>query len=143
MMSEGDSSNSEGEKPERPSILVCDDEVGPREALRILFKDHYEVHLACDGMEALEQCESLLPDLIIMDIRMRRLDGLEAIRRIRASGNTVPIIVMTGFPELKETAEARNLGVLQCLVKPFDLLQLARLVEKAVKAGVGMRDTVS
>ncbi len=98
-----------------------------------MFKEDYEIHLACDGMEALEHCENHCPDLIIMDIRMRRLDGLEAIRRIRASGNGVPIIVMTGFPDLKETAEAKELGVLVCLVKPFDLLHLKRVVEESVR----------
>ena len=142
-MSDRDPSDSEDEKRRRPSILVCDDEVGPREALRILLKDHYEVHLACDGMEAVEQCESLLPDLIIMDIRMRRLDGLEAIRRIRALSTTVPIIVMTGFPDLKETAEAKDLGVLECLAKPFDLLHLKRLVEESVRERVDIRNTTS
>jgi CheY-like chemotaxis protein len=136
MMSEGDPSDSEGERRGQPLVLICDDEVGPREALRILLKDQYEVHLACDGMEAVEQCENLCPNLIIMDIRMRRLDGLEAVRRIRASGNSVPIIVMTGFPDLKETAEARNLGVLECLIKPFDLLHLGRLVEESVRGGL-------
>ncbi len=141
MMSDRDRSDSEGDIPRRPLILICDDEVGPREALRILLKDHYEVHLASDGMEAVEHCESLCPNLIIMDIRMRRLDGLEAIRRIRASGNGVPIIVMTGFPDLKETAEAKALGVLECLVKPFDLLHLKRLVEEGVKKEAVMIDT--
>ncbi len=106
-----------------------------------MFKEDYEIHLACDGMEALEHCENHCPDLIIMDIRMRRLDGLEAIRRIRASGNSVPIIVMTGFPDLKETAEAKALGVLECLVKPFDLLHLKRLVEEGVKKEAVMIDT--
>ncbi len=107
-----------------------------------MLKEDYEVHLACDGMEAVEHYENCCPDLIIMDIRMRRLDGLKAIRPIRALSTTVPIIVMTGFPALKETAEATELGVLACLTKPFDLLHLRRLVEESVRGRLDRRDAV-
>ncbi|MAS56236.1 MAG: DNA-binding response regulator, partial [Pimelobacter sp.] len=77
-------------------MLVVDDDKAVRESLRRSLEfNGYEVHLAADGAEALAGIGSLSPDVVVMDVMMPRLDGLETTRALRSAGNDVPIIVLT------------------------------------------------
>ncbi len=113
---------------QRPRILVADDEIGPREALRFLLKEEYDLVFAEDGREALAFLHMTPPDLILMDIRMPHLDGWETIREIRKEGILVPIIVITGYPNPTDKEWMRELNVSAYLSKPFDLFELQKLI---------------
>lgn len=116
-------------------ILVSEDQVGPREALRFILKEDYELLFAENGVEVLRHLKNETPGLILMDIRMPKLDGWGAIREIRAQGISVPIIVLTGYPNPSDEEKVKRLSVAHYLTKPFDLFELRHLVEQTLSFG--------
>ena len=113
----------------KPSVLVVDDDRAVRDSLRRSLEfNGYDVHLASDGAEALAGIGSLAPDVVIMDVMMPRLDGLEATRALRAAGNDVPVIVLTARDAVGDRVEGLDAGADDYLAKPFALPELlARL----------------
>jgi two-component system response regulator MprA len=122
-MSPGDS----GEAPAR--ILIVDDEPAVREALRrTLVFEGYDTALAADGLAALEQTDAYRPDAIVLDVLMPRMDGLTTARRLRQSGVTTPILMLTARDTVGDRVTGLDLGADDYLVKPFELDELlARL----------------
>ncbi|MDX6314100.1 MAG: two-component system, OmpR family, response regulator MprA [Streptomyces sp.] len=101
-------------------ILIVDDEPAVREALaRSLEFEGYEVDTAKDGMDALHQLETEHPDLILLDVMMPVLDGLAAARRIRAKGDTVPILMLTARDAVGDRIVGLDNGADDYLPKPF------------------------
>lgn len=113
----------------KQSVLVVDDDKAVRESLRRSLEfNGYEVHLAADGAEALAGIGSLAPDVVVMDVMMPRLDGLETTRALRSAGNDVPIIVLTARDAVGDRVEGLDAGADDYLAKPFALPELlARL----------------
>jgi two-component system response regulator MprA len=115
--------------PHLPRVLVVDDDRAVRESLRRSLEfNGYDVHLAGDGAEALAGIGSVAPDVVVMDVMMPRLDGLEATRALRAAGNDVPILVLTARDAVGDRVEGLDAGADDYLTKPFALQELlARL----------------
>ncbi|OII70337.1 response regulator transcription factor [Streptomyces sp. CC77] len=114
--------NTTGE-PDR--ILVVDDEPAVREALRrSLAFEGYAADVAVDGLDALDKLAAHAPDLVVLDIQMPRMDGLTAARRIRASGSTVPILMLTARDTVGDRVTGLDAGADDYLVKPFELDEL-------------------
>ncbi|MEJ7796445.1 MAG: response regulator transcription factor [Nocardioides sp.] len=113
----------------KPRVLVVDDDKAVRESLRRSLEfNGYDVHLAADGAEALAGIGAITPDVVVMDVMMPRLDGLEATRALRAAGNDVPIIVLTARDAVGDRVEGLDAGADDYLTKPFALQELlARL----------------
>ncbi|MFD9242841.1 response regulator transcription factor [Streptomyces sp. NPDC059556] len=110
-------------EPER--ILIVDDEPAVREALRrSLAFEGYGTQDAVDGLDALTRMESYAPDLVVLDVQMPRMDGLTAARRIRASGSTVPILMLTARDTVGDRVTGLDAGADDYLVKPFELDEL-------------------
>jgi K+-sensing histidine kinase KdpD len=121
-----------GDNPNNKSILIVDDEYSIREALKMFFENKgYNVKLAVDGREALDMIEKEDCDLIISDIRMNRLDGIGLIKKIQEYSKKIPVIIITAYPELNTTMEAIKYGVVDYIIKPFELKELE---EKAASA---------
>lgn len=113
----------------KPRVLVVDDDRAVRESLRrsLTFND-YDVVMAADGAEALVAVGTHHPDVVVMDVMMPRLDGLEATRALRSSGHDVPIIVLTARDAIGDRVEGLDAGADDYLTKPFALDELlARL----------------
>ncbi|MGL4832174.1 MAG: response regulator transcription factor [Propionibacteriaceae bacterium] len=110
-------------------ILVVDDDQGVRDSLaRALGYSGYEVQTAADGLEALAKLSSSRPDAVIMDVMMPRLDGLETTRMLRASGNDVPILVLTARDSVNDRVDGLDAGGDDYMAKPFSMEELlARL----------------
>ncbi len=110
-------------------MLVVDDDKAVRESLRRSLEfNGYDVRLASDGAEALAGIGSMGPDVVVMDVMMPRLDGLEATRALRSAGNDVPIIVLTARDAVGDRVEGLDAGADDYLTKPFALAELlARL----------------
>jgi two-component system response regulator MprA len=113
----------------KPRVLVVDDDKAVRESLRRSLEfNGYEVALATDGAEALAGIGAADPDVVIMDVMMPRLDGIEATRALRTAHNDVPILVLTARDAVGDRVEGLDAGADDYLTKPFALQELlARL----------------
>jgi signal transduction histidine kinase len=118
---------------ELPQILVIDDEVGPRESLRMLLKPKYHVHTA-DCVEAgLKLLKEKQPDTIVMDIRMPGMTGIEGLRKIREIDPHLSVIMLTGFGALDTAKEALRLGANDYISKPFDAHEMQEVIGRNVE----------
>ena len=118
-----------------PSILIVDDDPGFREFLRLfLEKEGYRVSLARDGKEALSRLEEVNPDLILLDLRMPEMGGLEFLEPLRRQGNEPPVIVITAYASLDSAVKAKKEGAYDYLPKPFRLEDLRRKLKEALKS---------
>jgi len=114
-------------------LLVIDDELGPRESLRMLFKNTYQVFCADSAQQGLQMLKEVNPDLILMDIRMPGLSGIDALRKIREIDSNISIIMLTGFGALETAQEALRLGANDYLKKPFDAKEIMEIVDRNIK----------
>jgi two-component system response regulator MprA len=112
-----------------PRVLVIDDDQAVRDSLRRSLEfNGFDVALASDGAEALANLSSISPDVLVADVMMPRLDGLEMTRALRSAGNDVPILVLTARDSVGDRVEGLDAGADDYLPKPFDLQELlARL----------------
>ena len=110
-------------------IIVVDDDRSVRESLRrSLTFNGYDVDLAADGEEALGQLATTRPDVLVLDVMMPRMGGLEACRQLRATGDDVPILVLTARDSVEDRVAGLDAGADDYLPKPFALEELlARL----------------
>ncbi|WP_024802207.1 response regulator transcription factor [Nocardia sp. BMG51109] len=110
-------------------ILVVDDDRAVRESLRrSLTFNGYSVELAVDGVDALDKVGGQRPDALVLDVMMPRLDGLEVCRRLRSTGDDLPILVLTARDSVSERVAGLDAGADDYLPKPFALEELlARL----------------
>jgi two-component system response regulator MprA len=113
----------------RPHVLVVDDDKAVRESLRRSLEfNGYAVSLAADGVEALAGIGGIGPDVVVMDVMMPRLDGIETTKSLRKAGNDVPILVLTARDAVGDRVEGLDAGADDYLTKPFALQELlARL----------------
>ena len=119
--------------PDLPQILVIDDEMGPRESLRMLLKPNYQVHTA-DSVEAgIRLLREKKPDAIISDIRMPGTSGIEGLRRIREIDPHVAVIMLTGFGALETAQEALRLGANDYISKPFDAREMRDVISRNIE----------
>ncbi|MCW2972432.1 MAG: two component transcriptional regulator, winged helix family [Thermoleophilia bacterium] len=107
------------------NILIADDDRSIRDALRrALVLAGYDVAVALDGQEALDQLDRVRPDALILDIGMPQVDGLEVARRMRAAGDRTPILMLTARTEVGDRIEGLDAGADDYLAKPFDVGEL-------------------
>lgn len=111
------------------TLLLVEDDRAVRESLsRALELEGFEVFAAPDGVEALEMTTQVAPEVIVLDVMMPRMDGLEVARRLRARGNDTPILMLTARHEVSNRVAGLDAGADDYLVKPFALEEiLARL----------------
>lgn len=119
-------------KPEagdRPPILVVDDENGPRQALRILLKEDYAVHLAASAEEAIGILQEESIELIVTDVRMPEKSGVDLLREAKEIHPEVQVIILTGYGQLETAVKAVEYGAFAYMGKPFDndaMLEMVR-----------------
>ena len=117
----------------KTKILVVDDEPKIRMFIRAnLEARDYEVHLAQDGAEAVEMAARLMPDVIVLDVNMPRMDGIEACKRIREWSN-VPIIILSVREDEKDKVRALNEGADDYVTKPFGIEELLARIRVALR----------
>ena len=114
-----------------PKILIVDDQLGVRRLLFETFReDQHEVEMAANGEEAVLLLKSFKPDLILMDMKMPGINGIESLRQIRALDHQVGVIMMTAYGDAQNMEQAKELGILHYLSKPFDLFELRERVKE-------------
>jgi PAS domain S-box-containing protein len=115
-----------------PRVLVVDDEEGPREAIRMILKPRYQVFTAGSGEEALAALPGLGPDVIFMDVKMPRMDGVQLLERVKAIDPGVEIVMITAYASLDTVQRAMRFGAMDYLVKPFAPRELQEAAERAL-----------
>jgi two-component system nitrogen regulation response regulator GlnG len=125
-------------------LLLIDDEADVQYSFRRIFDaSDIELHTASSGEEGIRLISVLKPDLVLSDIRMAGLNGLETLRRIRQLDPQLPVILMTAYGTTQTAIEAMKLGAYDYLLKPFDVPRLKQLVANALKAARDTRQTVA
>ena len=118
-------------------ILVVDDDTNICELLRLyLTKEGYQVTVANDGEEGLEKFNQVKPDMVLLDVMMPKMDGLEVCRRIRKAGNT-PVMMLTAKGETFDKVLGLELGADDYMVKPFDFRELNARIKVLLKRVAG------
>ena len=113
------------------SILIIDDDSLIRKTLSSHLSKGFEVTLAEDGEEGLQNYEEGMPDLVILDIRLPDMSGLEVLCKLKEKNKNANIIIMTAYDDMKTTVEAIKLGAFEYLVKPLDMVELDLTINKA------------
>ncbi len=113
-------------------ILIIDDEPSVRDALRMVFKADHETVSAADGPAALAQLADGPVDLVLLDVVLPGMDGLEVLRAIRAAYPALPVVMLTATRTVRTAVDAIRLGAVDYLTKPFDVDELRLVVRKAL-----------
>jgi two-component system nitrogen regulation response regulator GlnG len=125
-------------------LLLIDDEADMQYSFRRIFNSpEIELTTASSGEEALQLIARARPDLVITDIRMGGMSGLETLRRLRQMDARLPVIMMTAYGTTQTAIEAMKLGAYDYLLKPFDVPKLKQIVADALRASRAMRQVVS
>jgi len=115
------------------NILIVDDEAAMRDACRqILERDGLGIHEATSGREALKAMDKRLFDLVILDLKMPKVGGLEVLRSMKREHKEIPVLVMTGYPSVDSAVEAMKNGAIDFLAKPFTSEALRVIVRKSL-----------
>ena len=120
---------------DKKTLLIVDDDIAHRTMLRILLDWEYEIFEADDGSAAIEKIQERSFDLVIMDVRMLKLSGLEALVRLKAIKPAIPVVMMTAYWTQRAADEARQKGAFDYLAKPFDFDHLKQTLQSAVACG--------
>jgi len=114
-------------------ILVVDDEAALRTVLSSeLHTEGYLVSTASDGDEAIDLLQSHSYDLILLDIKMPRVDGFQVLRFVKEKLPHIKVIMLTGFADLKNAIESKKLGAEDFISKPYDLIDLLATIERVL-----------
>jgi DNA-binding NtrC family response regulator len=117
----------------KSSILVVDDEDALRTVLSSeLLNEGYEVRAASDGDEAITEVQKSPFDLVLLDIKMPRMNGFEVLKFIKESHPKTKVVMLTGFADLKNAIESKKLGADDFVSKPYDLVDLLTTIERVL-----------
>ena len=116
-------------------LLVVEDDADMRRYVSSILKEQYRVALASDGEEGLMQIATLKPDLVVSDLMMPKMSGLEMIRRIRSHGETsdLPVILLTARREAEAAADGLSIGANDYMGKPFSPRELLARTEAQIR----------
>ena len=117
----------------RPTIVVIDDETGPRESLRMILKDTYQVSLAKGALEGLKLVEENRPDVVFLDIKMPEMEGTEVLRRIKALDPNIEVAMITAYAAVESAQHALRHGAIDYLTKPFGVNEVMAVVARALQ----------
>jgi signal transduction histidine kinase len=116
----------------RPTLLIVDDEAGPRESLRIVFKDRYNCAIATCGNDGIAYAKSHPVDAAILDIKMPDISGVDVLRSLKELDPNIECIMLTGYETIDTARAAVRYGAADYLNKPFDVFSVRELLEKCM-----------
>jgi len=115
-------------------ILIIDDEIIIRKLFtRLLTREKYKVLTAADGKKGIETVKKEKLDLVILDLKMPGIDGIEALKRIKEINKNIRVIIITAFGTIKSASDALNLGADDFISKPFDIAKIRMTIKNVLK----------
>jgi putative nucleotidyltransferase with HDIG domain len=117
----------------KENILIIDDELAPRESIRMVLKDKYAVATATGAHEGLDMMSEKPVDLVVMDIKMPKMDGITALQQIKKKHPDTEVVLLTAYASLETARDAIRFGAFDYLIKPFDKDNVLLVVEKGLK----------
>src|ERR1041384_6637432 len=117
----------------KPNILVVDDEMGPRESLKMILNPYYNVHTADRGTQALEMLKKLPVDLVTLDLKMPGFSGINVLEKVKQHDPDIEAIIITGYGSLDAAIEGLRLGAFDYISKPFDVNHILSLVRRGLE----------
>ncbi|MBT8074437.1 MAG: response regulator, partial [Xanthomonadales bacterium] len=118
----------------KKQILIADDEeIVVRSCLRILSAQEFDIDTVSNGLEAIEKVAEKEYDLLILDIMMPKMSGMEVLQRVKETHPDIDVIMITGLNQIETAVEAMKLGAFDYLPKPFDPEELEMVVERALE----------
>jgi two-component system, sensor histidine kinase and response regulator len=115
------------------TLLIVDDEEGPRQSLRVIFKDEYEILLASDGPAAVELAQKHSIDVALLDIRMTGMSGIEVLERLKFVDQGIEVVMMTAYETTETIRQALRLRACDYINKPFDIMTVRNAVSQAMQ----------
>ena len=117
------------------TLLVIDDDEAVGKLIRTIFREeHFQAEIAVDGAEGLRLAESISPDVVLLDVRLPDINGLELLERLKAKSSTLPVVMLTALHDLKTAVRATHLGAYDYITKPFAAADLVVVVRRALEA---------
>ena len=116
----------------KASILIVDDELGPRESLKMVLKPFYSIFTAENGEKAMEVIKNDPIDLVTLDLKMPGDSGTDVLREIKKRHEDIEVIIITGFGSLKTAMEGIRYGAADYILKPFDIAELVSIVNQTL-----------
>jgi cyclic di-GMP phosphodiesterase len=120
-------------KVNSPNILIVDDEIGPRESLRMILKPNYNVYAVENGYAAIQMIQQTEMDVLTLDLKMPGMSGIDTLKEIRVIDPDVMIIIITGYGTLKSAIEAIRYGVFDYIPKPFNVPEILSIIDKSIQ----------
>jgi two-component system, sensor histidine kinase and response regulator len=120
-------------KPAKQTLLIVDDEEGPRQSLRVVFKDDYHILLADNGRKAIELAQQNIVHAAVVDIRMAGMSGIELLERLKAIDSGIEVVMLTAYETIETVRQALRFGACDYLNKPFDLKTMRAAVASAME----------
>jgi signal transduction histidine kinase len=120
----------------RRKVLIVDDEEGPRQSIRAVFKEHYNVLMADNGLRAIELARESNIDVAVLDIRMVGMSGIDLLVRLKAIDPDMQVVMLTAYETVETARQALRLGACDYLTKPFDITTLREAIKTAVSRRV-------
>ncbi len=112
-------------------LLIVDDQYGIRILLNEVFqKEGYQTFQAANGYQALDIVEKHSPDLVLLDMKIPGMDGIEILKRLKAIDSSIQVIIMTAYGELDMIQESKDLGAITHFAKPFDIDEIRDAVRQ-------------
>ncbi|MEK6564207.1 MAG: response regulator [Candidatus Omnitrophota bacterium] len=116
----------------KEKIVICDDNEGVRESLRLILEDNYQLAFADNGFAAIEQVKNDSVSLVLLDIKMPRLNGIDTLKEILKIKPKTKVLFVTGYQYTDAAKDALKNGALDYIVKPFEPQELKDAVKKAL-----------
>ncbi len=117
----------------KPHILIVDDEMGPRESLKMILNPYYNVHVAERGAQAVEMLKQIPVDLVTVDLKMPGFSGINVLERVKQHDPDIEAIIITGYGSLDTAIEGLRLGAFDYISKPFDVNHILSLVRRGLE----------
>src|SRR5580698_4187144 len=128
-----DSGSASAADRRRPTLLIVDDEEGPRQSLRVVFKEDYALLVASNGHDALELARRHKINAAVLDIRMTGMSGTEVLEKIKQIQPAIEVIMLTAYETVETIRQALRLGACDYLNKPFDVATVRKAVATAME----------